>query len=167
MNYVKGLGYILSIAIVFFGAQSFVSEKTSETKVLTPDVISWYGPDELDQLKSTKPIIVDIYTEWCGPCKAMDKNTFGNPDMIKYLNENFAMVKLNAEQKESIDFNGKTYKHVPRSKRGVNELAIELLKGKMAYPSLVILDTNFETIKVMKGYKDPASLKGALEALNL
>ena len=40
---------------------------------------------------------MDIYTDWCGPCKLMDKNTFQNPDVAQYLNNNFYAVKFNAE----------------------------------------------------------------------
>jgi len=170
MNFVKGLGYILSIAIVLVGAQSFVtndSNPSNTDKTLSAEAISWHGISDLDELKSTKPIIVDIYTEWCGWCKKMDQNTFGDAAMIKYLNENFTMVKLDAEHKESISFNGETYEYRKAAKRGVNELAVKLLNGKLSYPSLVVLDTDLQTVKVMKGFKDAMSLKSELEGLNL
>lgn len=170
MNFVKGLGYILSIAIVLIGAQSFVtndSNPSNTDKTLSAESILWYGISDLDELKSTKPIIVDIYTEWCGWCKKMDQNTFGDAAMVKYLNENFTMVKLDAEHKESISFNGETYTYRKAAKRGVNELAVKLLNGKLSYPSLVVLDTDLQTVKVMKGFKDADGLKRELEGLNL
>ena len=30
------------------------------------------------QKKNPKNIIIDVYTNWCGPCKLLDKNTFQN-----------------------------------------------------------------------------------------
>jgi thioredoxin-related protein len=43
----------------------------------------------------------------------MDKKTFTDPALIKYLNENFHVVKFNAEQKEPVSFRGKTYNWSP------------------------------------------------------
>ena len=56
----------------------------------------------LDQaLKATKikpkKIIMDVYTKWCGPCRLLDKKTFGNPDVSRYISQNFYAVKFNAE----------------------------------------------------------------------
>jgi thiol:disulfide interchange protein len=31
------------------------------------------------QKETPKKILVDVYTDWCGPCKLMDKKTFQNP----------------------------------------------------------------------------------------
>ena len=44
-----------------------------------------------------KKIMMDVYTSWCGPCKMLDKNTFQNPDVVEYVNENYYAVKFNAE----------------------------------------------------------------------
>ena len=53
----------------------------------------------------------------------MDKDTFQNAEVAKYMANNFYMVKLDGEGKEPIDFKGKTYKYVPSGKRGYHELA--------------------------------------------
>ena len=77
------------------------------------------------------------------------------------------MVKLDAEHKEPISFSGVTYEYRKAAKRGVNELTVKLLNGKLSYPSLVVLNTDLQSVKVMKGFKDTACLKSELEALNL
>ncbi len=47
-----------------------------------------------------KPIFVDFYTDWCGPCKMMSKNVFTDKEVADYYNQNFIAVKINAEQEE-------------------------------------------------------------------
>ena len=56
------------------------------------------------QKKEPKKIFMDVYTNWCGPCKLLDKNTFQNPDVSRYISEHFYAVKFNAEGTEEIAF---------------------------------------------------------------
>ena len=67
------------------------------------DKIEWLSFEEAVKRneKEPKKFIVDVYTDWCGWCKKMDANTFTNPVIIKYINENYWAVKLNAERKDS------------------------------------------------------------------
>lgn len=102
--------------------------------------------------KSPKKIFVDIYTDWCGWCKKMDKETFEQPMISAYLNEHFYPVKFNAEQKESIQFDGKTFKYVPNGRRGYHELAAALLAGKMSYPTVIFLNEDFQLLQRIPGY---------------
>ena len=68
--------------------------------------INWMTIDEAlaMQKKSPKPIFMDVYTDWCGPCKMLDKNTFSNKDVANYINKNFYAVKFNAEGNEKVNF---------------------------------------------------------------
>jgi thiol:disulfide interchange protein len=45
-----------------------------------------------------KPIFVDIYTEYCAPCKWMDENVFNDPKVAAFVNEHFVSVKYDAEK---------------------------------------------------------------------
>ena len=60
--------------------------------------VNWMTIEKAQELQKTNPknIIMDVYTDWCGPCKLMDKNTFQNEDVANYLNENYYAVKFNA-----------------------------------------------------------------------
>lgn len=46
---------------------------------------------------TNKPYILDFYTVWCGPCKNMDKYTFTNPELAKYIKENYYAFKVDGE----------------------------------------------------------------------
>ncbi|WP_171974467.1 thioredoxin family protein [Cellulophaga omnivescoria] len=52
--------------------------------------------------KANKPIFVDAYTTWCGPCKIMDRDVFTNKDVAKFFNDNFINLKMDMEKGEGI-----------------------------------------------------------------
>ncbi len=137
---------------------------TSKPAAPAPKVpLKWYTWEEAAALNKTKPrkIFVDVYTDWCGWCKRMDKSTFVEEKVAAYLAANFYPVKLNAEQREDILFNGETFKFVETGNgKGVNTLAYALLDGKMGYPSMVYLNEKYERIMISPGYKEaPDMLK--------
>nr|WP_297783264.1 DUF255 domain-containing protein [uncultured Allomuricauda sp.] len=119
--------------------------------------IDWISWEEAVQLSKTdaqpKKIFVDVYTDWCGWCKKMDKNTFQHPDVSKYMQDNFYMVKLDAEGKDPIEYQGKTFKFVPSGRRGYHELAAALLQGRMSYPTVVFLDEQLNMLSPVPGYQ--------------
>lgn len=131
--------------------------------------LKWHSMDNIASVvaKDKKKILVDVYTDWCGWCKVMDNKTFTDPQVIDYLTKNFHLVKFNAEQKEPINFNGKSYEWVNSGRKGVNTLAVELLNGRLGYPSLVYLDENLKTIQVSPGYKKPEQLLAELANLRM
>ncbi len=124
------------------------------TLSVNAQLVNWYTFEEAVEMNKKEPrkIIVDVYTDWCGYCKVMDKNTFSNKTVAEYMNARYYPVKFNAEQKEDITFNEKTYKFVAQGSRGFHELAAALLSGQLSYPSVVFLDEQIRIIHVQKGY---------------
>ena len=49
--------------------------------------------------KEHKKVIVDIYTDWCGWCKKMDREAYSDEGIKKIIKDDFIYVKLNAEGK--------------------------------------------------------------------
>lgn len=134
--------------------------KDGELTWLTIEQASEIGTDG-----SKKKFIVDVYTDWCGWCKVMDKKTFTDPTVIKYINDNFHVVKFNAEQREQVNYKGQLYSWEPSGRNGINALGVELLQGRLSYPTLVYLNEKLEPITVSPGYKTPEQLLAELQAL--
>ena len=127
--------------------------------------IEWLTWDEAvaKQKEEPRKLFVDIYTDWCGWCKKMDASTFVDPAITQAMNGSYYAVKLNAERKDTIDFNGhKFYNMNPEGKRGVHTLAASMLDNKMTYPSFVIIDENFNRQFIITGYQQVPDLLGTL-----
>lgn len=126
--------------------------------------IHWVTLNEALELqkKNPKKIFLDAYTTWCGPCKALDKNTFTNPDVISFITENFYAVKFNAEGDEEISYRGKTYTnpHYKPERKGRNAThQFTLALGVRGYPSLVYFTETGDVIQVVSGYRTPKQLE--------
>lgn len=70
-------------------------------------------------------------------------------------------MKLDAERKDSIQFMGKKYGFVPANR--ANMFAVELLQGRMSYPTSVILEENFQNPITIPGYLDVATMEKILK----
>lgn len=127
--------------------------------------IHWMSLDEVQVAmnKEPKKVWIDVYTDWCGWCKRMDKITFQNPNVIKYMNEHFYAVKLNAEQRQDIRFMGKMYKADPSER--THPFANELLHGQLSYPTSVFMEENFRTPQLIPGYQDVKTMEMILKYL--
>ncbi|WP_194768150.1 thioredoxin family protein [Tamlana sp. I1] len=127
--------------------------------------INWLTLDEALALqkKTPKKIMMDVYTNWCGPCKMLDKNTFQNSDVANYVNKNYYAVKFNAEGNDVVQYKGKTFKNpnydpkLSNRRNSVHDLTRYLQVG--AYPTVVFFDENSEMIAPIKGYQTPEQIE--------
>jgi thiol-disulfide isomerase/thioredoxin len=83
-----------------------------------------------------KPVFIDCFTTWCGPCKWMSANIFTDENVAKYYNENYICLKIDMEKGEGIDI-AKNY-------------------TIRAYPTLLYLDEKGDKLLVSVGAnRDP------------
>ncbi len=170
MKISKGLLF-LSLGLFYFILQSCYQEAnaSSNVKSAKAELIQWHSIEEVNKLAKDdpKPMIVDVYTDWCKWCKVMDEKTFSDPNLINYLSDNYHMVKFNAETAEPLNFKGQTYEFIKNGRRGYNTLAAALCQGKLSYPSFVVLDEDLNTVQVINGFKDAEAFKALLDKNSL
>jgi len=132
---------------------------------MTAQKINWLTMDEAiaAQAKEPKKIFVDMYTNWCGPCKMLDRNTFSNADIADYINKNFYAVKFNAEGNEVIKTQGRTFtnpKYDPaKAKRRNSQHEFASFMGVRAYPTVLFIGENGKLINRVTGYKTPHQME--------
>lgn len=130
--------------------------------------INWMSMEEVQQAMKNEPrkVVIDVYTNWCGPCKMMMKNTFTDSKVIAYINKHYYAVKFNAEGSDEVTFKGTTYKNPSydpnraNSRNGTHEftMAVAPVNGRVAYPTLVYMNESFEILTPVQGYLQPQQI---------
>ena len=92
--------------------------------------------------KSNKKVLLDVYTDWCGWCKKLDKDVYANEKVAEYLKQQYVAVKLNAESTAKITYKGKT----------MSEMELAQAFGIHSYPNILFLDAAGEPINSLGGY---------------
>lgn len=153
------LGIFLCSSL-YLNAQQLQNDSvaTLEPHLVEPSPVEWYTIEEAQQLyeKNPKPILIDVYTDWCKWCKVMMKTTFSDEEIAPYINRNFYAVRFDAESKDTIVFRDTTY--VNDGKHGkAHQLAIKLLDGRLSYPTIVYFDRKGNK-NVVPGYLKPREM---------
>lgn len=128
---------LLTIAVSLLFAFRFEKKKSK---------MQWQNVEQTSQQYQIekKPIIIDLYTDWCHYCKVMDETIYANDSVSNYIAQHFYASKLNAEDKKDLVWMGKKYKYVAKYK--VHELAILLTKGSLVYPTTIIIPPTGEPL---------------------
>ncbi len=154
--------YLRSLAplfIVFLLAVSMVWFQHQEQDIQNHSHIRWYHPEQAEELATEfgKPMFVYVYTKWCEDCPKMEQTTFRDKNIIKYINENYIPVRLNADNFTKIEFVG--------HRLSVHEMTTNIL-GVNVYPSVVWFEPNKKP-KPVALYIEPNAFESYLKYYNL
>ncbi len=125
--------------------------------------INWISIEQLEDLykKNPKPILLDVYTDWCGWCKEMERVTYHHKKLVSYVNEHYYAVKLNAESPDSLVFNNRKFGYNAKYKS--NELAEFLLFRRMEFPTTVFLPAIDAQPAPLAGYMTAKEMEAPLK----
>lgn len=87
-----GIKQLIAIILVILGTWMGMPEpESSQGGIEWNHLNSIEALDEI--LLGEKPVMIDVYADWCIPCKEMDKFTFPDPDVVS-LSQKFTSVKI-------------------------------------------------------------------------
>ena len=129
---------MLMLAFVAISWGVTYGQETAEGKV------KWYTIKEALELQKKEPrkIMIDVYTDWCGWCKRMDKDVYPDPKVQAELTKYFTAAKLNAESTEARTFNGGL----------ITEQQMASHWGVTGYPTIIFLAPNGDVVQRLPGY---------------
>lgn len=100
---------VIAVLCLFLAVSSFASDKSSGKSSDKPrNFIRWMNYSDALEKAKTEPrlIFVDLYADWCVPCRIMDKNVYSDLTVGAILNTRFYPVKLDADSQDSIMCDG-------------------------------------------------------------
>lgn len=134
-------------------------------------LVNWKTLEEAQTAakKDGRPIMIDVYTKWCGPCKMLDAQTFQDPLTAAYINKHFHAVKFDAESQPDVTYNGKVYRNPNYNPAGgarnsMHELTgvIAPSNGRVAYPTMVYMDKDGNVLAPVQGFWNPEQIEPLL-----
>jgi thioredoxin-related protein len=93
----------ITVLVVLFLVTREISYAQQQALSLTVEELT------SQMIKQPRPVIFYIYTSWCSYCKIQDQQIKKDSSLQNLLKTNFYFIRFNAENKNRVDFNGKTY----------------------------------------------------------
>ena len=147
---------VAATVLLLFGSTLFTVSSSSGDLIKAPSKkaapaeggkVTWLAFDAAAAKAKTenKHMIVDVYTTWCGWCKVMDRQTYGNADVADYLNQNFVLAKVNGESTAELHYKGEV----------MSERAFARKVGVTGFPTTYFLKPDADIIGGAPGYIAP------------
>ncbi len=92
-----------------------------------------------------KPIMVDLYATWCGPCKLLDRSTFADEEFGAWAKRTLVSAKIDAEKGEG--------------RRLARRYAIH------SFPTVLFLDPSGDELDRLMGAYDAGSFRANAEKI--
>jgi len=137
---------LLGIVIFYWAMKYCQLQKQDLTERGEPNPlnINWlpYSQGLAKAKQEDRYILIDFYTDWCGYCKKMDRETYSQEEVKKILAENFVTIKVNAESENNILVEG----------TATTERELALKYKVNSYPTIWFLDSNSNKIAPLPGF---------------
>ena len=142
-------GALMTLALVGAGPPAATkappkSEAAGKSEAVAPEKVQWLTFDAAvaKAEKENKHLLVDVYTKWCGWCKVMDRQTYGDSEVATYLTEHFALAKVNGESAAKLTWQGKS----------ISERDFAREVGVKGYPSTFFMKPNADLLGGVPGF---------------
>ncbi len=132
MNWKRGV--LVALPLMTMTASIVAPQARVEARTRKKGIAWHYSMQSaMKEAKRTgKPIMVDFYATWCGPCKMLDRDTFPNPKIVRE-SRNWVLLKIDAEK----------------------SLKLAEKYGVTGFPTVAFLQPNGKLVTGFVGYKPP------------
>ncbi|HUM01505.1 MAG TPA: thioredoxin fold domain-containing protein [Thermoanaerobaculia bacterium] len=133
-NRIRRLALTIAVAALVLGAcaRRHRAPSMSEEKSKVGFASMSFG-DALDRAQTeNRLVMVDVYTDWCGWCKKLDSETFGDLRVAEAL-KNVISIRVNAE-------------------KGGESVAARY--GVRGFPTVLFLSASGDVVRKIEGYVD-------------
>lgn len=146
--------FFCSVVLLLFAFTSYSQQPKMQ------GLVSWLSFEEAEKKvkENPKPILVDVYTDWCGWCKRMMLTTYSDPQVADYINTYFYPVAFNAETKDTIRYQGTTYVNPAATGKGTHQLAAKLSPQRLSYPTTLFMNDQFQHSTLVPGYLEAKTI---------
>ena len=133
----------LLLALSAFAGCAQPAAETIQGDAGAPFVWPTFDEAVTSAARSGKPVLVDIYSPWCGWCRKMQEEVYGNTTLVEYVKEHFEYGRLNIDD-------GETQHNFREYELTSQELGYAL--GAQGTPTTVFLEEDGKYITRLDGY---------------
>ncbi len=128
------------------------------TAFKTSEEIKWVDFNKGYDLakKKNKIMLVDVYTDWCGWCKRMDRDAYAKPTVSDLVNKDFVAIRFNPEVTGVMySFEGKSY----TGEQLAGVISNHQISG---YPTTIFIYPKVKKTEIVVGYKNEEQMISVL-----
>lgn len=136
-----------TLVVILMGCSTLPVQPAPAGAATAPG-IAWRTWDRgLEEARiSGRPVLVDVYTDWCGSCRRMKAEVYSRAEIRDYLDDRFVVVTLNAEGSDAARYEGRAF----------TSRSLAARFGVSGYPTTVFLQPDGDHVVNVPGYVDAA-----------
>ncbi len=148
------ISFIVIVGLLVMACNSSEANNSTSHSNDVEQLVDWLSMEEAQERarEEGKWVLIDVYTEWCGFCRRMNTETYRDENVLKAIEENYLAVRLDAESKDVITFNGHQIEK--------RDLAYEFRVS--SYPTTIIIAHDGEPFAAQPGFMDAPTFTNIL-----